>query len=333
MANLIDADMLWRMLEFTGADEPAVAFRLVLLLGLLAFLAIALERLGNRWCAAIRGKLAGLHGAPTPAGAIESSVRTYHLLGEQAGGDVCDVPLAISSGSRYVLKITRHAGANDLLAKECDVLRAVLDGDGPVHYRRYLPELTESFCWESRRVNAFAYRDGLYTGEEIRLSHPRGVDGRHLGWMLNRTLEVLGYVHEQGWLHGAVLPPHLLFDAADHGLVLIDWIHAQRIGEPLAIVPERFKPWYPPECHRREPATAATDIFLAARSMVYLAGGDPLARTPPPHIPQEMAEFLGRCLHVSPRARPQDAWRLRDGFAELLERLYGPPQFHVLAMH
>jgi hypothetical protein len=232
-----------------------------------------------------------------------------------------------------VLKIARHSGASDLLAKERHLLHVLRDGGCPAPYHRYLPELVESFRWKSQRVNVFAHREGLYTAEEIRLRYPNGVDGRHLGWMLNRTLEVLGYVHQQDWLHGAVLPPHLLFDVANHGLVLIDWIHARQIGEPLMIVPQRFKPWYPPECQRREPATASADIFLAARSMVYLAGGDALAGTLPPHLPDEMAEFLDRALHVSPRARPQDAWRLRDEFAELLARLYGPPQFHVLAMH
>jgi hypothetical protein len=67
--------------------------------------------------------------------------------------------------------------------------------------------------------------------------------------------------------------------------------------------------------------------------MVYLAGGDPLAGTLPPHIPEEMAVLFGQCFHVSPRSRPRDAWRLRDEFAHLLRRLYGPPRFHVLAMH
>jgi hypothetical protein len=67
--------------------------------------------------------------------------------------------------------------------------------------------------------------------------------------------------------------------------------------------------------------------------MIDLAGGDPLAGTLPPHIPHEMAEYLGRCLHPSLHLRPRDAWRLRDEWGELLRRLHGPPRFHVLAMH
>jgi hypothetical protein len=317
------AESLHRLLELVGNEGLAV----VVVIVILATLLTGLDRLADRWLSGFRRP------APATAGAIDSPTRTYHLLSEQAGGDVCDVTLATSGGTTYVLKVPRHAGASDLVVKERDVLTALANHGCPANYRRYLPELSESFRWGLRRVNSFAYREGLYTAEEIRLSHPQGVDGRHLGWMFNRTLEVLGYVHQRGWLHGAVLPPHLLFDTANHGLVLVDWIHAQQIAEPLAMVPERFKPWYPPECFRREGATEATDIYLAARSMIFLAGGDPLAAALPPHIPEEMAEFFRQCLHVLPRARPQDAWRLRDHFAELLERLYGPPQFHVLAMH
>ncbi len=270
---------------------------------------------------------------PANGEVVHSHQRTYQVVSEWSAGDACDVLLATHGRKRYLLKCPRNPASSELVVHERDVLRSLTSGPGTEVYRSYLPQLVESFHSGGNRINAFAFRSGLYTAEEIRLSHPRGLDARHLGWMLNRTLEVLGYVHRHGWLHGAVLPPHLLFDVANHGLVLVDWIHARRIGEPLSIVPERFKSWYPPECHRREETTEATDIFLAARSLIDLAGGDPLKGTLPPHIPHEMAEFLGRCLHPSPHLRPRDAWRLRDEWGELLRRLHGPPQFHVLAMH
>ncbi len=297
--------------------------------GLLVLVALSLawlERVSGCWL----GKL--WYPANT-LGEVHSPARTYRLTGELATGDLCEVVLATSGRKEFLLKVPRQAEAGELLAKERELLLELTGPASLAPYRQYLPRLVDSFRSGDCRVNAFAWRDGLLTAEELRLRHPRGVDGRHVAWMFNRTLEVLGYAHQRGWLHGAVLPPHLLFDVANHGLVLVDWIHAERIGQPLRIVSERFLPWYPPECHRREPATPSTDLFLAARSMIYLAAGDPLAGVLPPDIPVEMADFFGRCLHDSPSARSQDAWQLRDEFAELLGRLYGPPQFHALAMH
>jgi hypothetical protein len=148
--------------------------------------------------------------------------------------------------------------------------------------------------------------------------------------MFKRMLAALGYAHRQGWINGAVLPPHLLFHAENHGLHLGGWIHAVRPGEPLTVVPAGFKEWYPPEAkHRAEPAT---DIYLAAKSIVYLAGGDPLHNAFPDHVPAPMRLFFQGCLLESPRMRPADAWGLHEEFDELLIDLYGPPQYVMLNM-
>src|SRR6185503_3067037 len=129
-----------------------------------------LERLSARGLEFHHAKSADLDPAPMDPGVIESPTGTYRLLDEQFSGDVCDVPLATSNGAMHVLKIPRDPDASDLLAKEREVLHTLHDGDGTTHYCQYLPELVESFSWELRRVNAFAYRDGLYTAEEICLS-------------------------------------------------------------------------------------------------------------------------------------------------------------------
>ena len=145
--------------------------------------------------------------------------------------------------------------------------------------------------------------------------------------MFNRVLEVLGFVHHQGWIHGAVLPPHLLFHSANHGLQLIGWTHSQPLGHALQFAPRRYKSWYPAECHRRGGATPATDIHLAAQSMIWMAGGDPLTGFIPDHIPLALSLLLLRCREPSSWRRPQDAWTLHAEFRELLEDVYGPPRF------
>jgi serine/threonine protein kinase len=263
---------------------------------------------------------------------IESSARRYTLIRELRTGDLCEVYYAVSGANDYVLKIPRTARGDGLLAKEFETLGQLLEQQGGESYHRYLPQPVETFFDASRRINAFAWRDGFYTSGQILDRHPAGLDGRHLAWMFNRTLEAIGYVHSRGWIHGAVLPPHLMFHAENHGLQLVGWIHAERINRPLKFAPTQFKAWYPPECRRKRPATPSVDIYLAAKSMVYLAGGDPLTETLPQRIPAEIRRFLKGCLLSSPRMRPQNAWELHEEFAELLEGVYGPPQYCRLEM-
>src|SRR5436305_891410 len=80
-----------------------------------------------------------------------------------------------------------------------------------------------------------------------------------------------------GTLHGAVLPCHVMVHAANHGLRLVGWGQSVEAGERIVTVSPRYRDWYPPEVRNNQPASPASDLFLAARCLVYLAGGDPVA--------------------------------------------------------
>ncbi len=239
-------------------------------------------------------------------------------------GDLSDVHVAVRNGERLVVKIPRAAGLGDLLAHEFSVLADLRARAGESSYARYLPEPVE--------LGVLRWKDGFRTAEEIRARYPGGLDGRHIAWMFKRTLEVLGFAHRAGWIHGAVLPPHLLFHPEDHGLLLVGWTQATRVQAPIRFVPASYENWYPPEIRGRQPASPSVDLYLAARSMIHLAGGDAVRGAAPKSLPPEIRRFLEACLLESPGARCQDAWQLHEEFTRVLEGVYGPPQFVPLVM-
>ena len=100
----------------------------------------------------------------------------------------------------------------------------------------------------------------------------------------------------------------------------------------IRTVPERYRDWYPAEVQHQRPASPATDLFLAARCLVYLAGGDPVTNRMPEAVPLPMRRFLATCLLHSASMRPDDAWALMEDFDALLYALYGPPRFHELTL-
>ena len=124
----------------------------------------------------------------------------------------------------------------------------------------------------------------------------------------------------------------LLIRPANHGLQLVGWGHSVAAGRRIGKVPAHYSPWYPDEVRHGKPAGPATDLFLAARCLVYLAGGDPVRNRMPEAVPLPMRRFVETCLLEGSRMLPGDAWKLLDEFDELLHRLYGPPKFHELAM-
>jgi hypothetical protein len=123
-----------------------------------------------------------------------------------------------------------------------------------------------------------------------------------------------------------------LLHAAGHGLRLVGWGRSVAAGGRIEAVPARDRDWYPLEVRRHRPTSAATDLFLAARCFVYLAGGDPVTDRLPDAVPQSMRRFIKTCLLESAAMRPNDAWALMKEFDDLLRALYGPPKFHELSL-
>ncbi len=258
-----------------------------------------------------------------------------------ARGDAADIRLATAADglpvdpeASYLLKIARGPEGATHLDAERSALPKLLRAAGDSTYRKYLPDLVRSLRAVDRvakPVNVFRFEPGFHTLEQVHEQH-RALDGRHLAWIFNRLLTVLGFCHRQNVVHGAVLPCHALVDAQSHGLRLVGWGQSVAAGRPLRGVPARYRDWYPAEVRSRQPAGPATDLFLAARCAVYLAGGDPLTNRMPETVPAPMRRFLGTCLLESPRMRPGDAWALLEDFAGLLRALYGPPEFHELTL-
>ena len=258
---------------------------------------------------------------------VKSKTHTYRLVRVVGTGDISAVYYAATGSEPYAIKIPRVANCNNLLAKEAEILRQLQEyavGDKEV-FGKYLPVLTDSFTVDRRRINAFKWVEGYASAEIIKSRFP-ALDPRHCAWMLRRLLEVLGYVHECGWVHGAVLPPHLLFHPTGHGVLLLDWIHAEKVGSPIKTVPAAFRDWYPADTLKRGPAGPALDIYSACRTIAWLAGwggAGPL----PKSIPARFAAFLRGCLLESPHARPQNAWEAHEELSAALKKDFGKPKY------
>jgi hypothetical protein len=272
---------------------------------------------------------------------VQGARGRYTLQRLLAVGDVADIQFATAAddsdatpGTPYLLKVSRAPEGRAHLDIEWQTLTKLSGAAGDTTYRKYLPPLVDSVPATERfpeRVNVFRFEPGFHTLEQVHEQHP-ALDGRHLAWIFKRLLTVLGFCHRQNTVHGAVLPCHALIRAAGHGLQLVGWGQSIAAGRRIGSVPARYKDWYPPEVLHEQPAGPATDLFLAARCLVYLAGGDPVTSRMPEAVPQPLRRFLTACLLESVRMRPDDAWALLDDFEELLRGLYGPPKFHELTL-
>jgi hypothetical protein len=269
---------------------------------------------------------------PTPP--IKSPKRKYEIIDLLAAGDVADIYTATSDNKEYLLKISRIEGGEKLLNQEQKALTQLLTKAGTKSYARYLPILAESFLAKDKiqkRVNVFVREEGFYTLPQIHEQHST-LDGRHIAWIFKRLLTIVGFAQQNNIVHAAVLPSHVLVNPETHGLQLVGWGHSVDGGEQVKTISAKYRDWYPVEVLKKKPAGGVTDLFMAAKCMVYLAGGDLGTNRMPDAIPPKMQRFIKSCLLEGSAMRPGDTWKLLEDFEILLKEVYGPPKFHELLM-
>lgn len=200
---------------------------------------------------------------------------------------------------RVVLKLARDAA---YVERERSVLAAIAASTeaGHAHFATRVPQLVASGVADLEGTGAPAIavrqrRGYLHTGDDVRRAFPSGLDGRHVVWMWRRVLEVLGFAHRSGWVHGTVSLEHLVVGARDHGVLVVGWASAQRSS----------------------PGAIKADVAASAAAMRSL--GEPT-----------MPEPLREAIASAEAGGASDAWELADSVGHAARRAYGPPAFHPL---
>ena len=274
------------------------------------------------WAESLFKEINDLHQeSKQPAQIIESdSGKSYHLIRKAGEGNLRIVHFAREDFIVKVPKIQSKA-ANRLIAKEYEVCRSLHESGAKNSYRHYFPDAVESFIHNKMRVNVFRERLGrVFSAQQIKQKFPDGLSGRHVGWMFKRVLVAIGFAHQNGWCNCAVLPPHLLFGPDDHSAMLTGWVHSEKIGENVRLVPTEWIEWYPGKMRSTKKASPAFDIHMAASLMAWLADDD---------LPRKIRAFFQGCKIGD----VQSAWDLHEQFDAVLRTVYGKPKFVELNMN
>jgi serine/threonine protein kinase len=287
-----------------------------------------------------------------PAMTVTSPTRAYTVERRLASGDVADVyvatgrdivkPVATVTRNRillrpgvsepdqtYTIKVSRIQGAEALLDREQKVLlaieKAAIDKNLD-NMRSYYPTLVESFPAKQRfqrRVNVFVHQPGMFTFEQVADKHHR-LDARHSVWIFKRLLTALAFAHQQGIVHSAITPEHVMIRPENHQVQIIGWGQSVAVGQPIKSYPLKYKPYYPDEAFAKRPTHSGADIhmaaFLVSRWTAFKASEESLRM------------FFNGCRCEGQWQRPVDGFELYDEFDRLAKRVYGDPKFVELKM-
>jgi hypothetical protein len=265
----------------------------------------------------------------------------YRIVGQLGRGECCDVFLAERVHrltERVVLKMLRSPDDADIFEREHSVLTALGQSSAPgnEHFLARVPQLIGKGIARSstgdRSTLTLRYASGfVHTLGSVRSAYPDGLDARHAVWIWRRILETIGWAHRSGFVHGALLPRHFLVHARDHGVNVIGWSCAVRLGSderlPGVIEPSEIE--YPAELSKDGTVTAATDIAMTARSVLWVLGRTD--GTVPHSVPHALLDLLRGCAEVHPGERP-DAWDIAHRVGDAARAAFGPPAFVPLLM-
>ena len=259
-----------------------------------------------------------------PLATVSSSGRSYALLEVIADGDV-----ALVYRGRYrdekgmahavCLKIAKESADNELLENEREILQ-------PLRHAS-IPKIIEGFTLpDGRGVNVLEFISG-HTFHALRemATHAKGLASPdyHLGWILERQLSALGYLHSQGIIHGSVEPAHLLVQPQTHNVVLLDFCWAKkdpkakehiRIGQEYYSAPEVFAKAQP---------HPGMDLYGLGKSAVYLLGGEPGRGVPAGVVDSMFVKCLERMTEESLELRAKDAYQLAHHIVVIRGELSG----------
>lgn len=223
-----------------------------------------------------------------------------------------------------LVKLVRNPVFNTLLHAEWAALRALDDLTERHRWLRpYFPRLIDTSGPVARGDHAFTVLDPLVDGfttlAEIRKAFPGGLYGRDYAWMHRRLLRAVAGAHRAGIVHGHLTADNVLVQPEQHGIVLVGWSFAVGDGELPVAVDNAVN--YPPEVHKGQPMTTATDVHMLHTMMAdLLAPGEKRQRT-----------FATWCTQDSPAQRPAAA-DLLDEYDQLLDELYGPRTFRPFTL-
>lgn len=286
--------------------------------------------------------------------------REYNTTELIAHGDFCDVYVCSIDNQRTrkaIFKVVRDKSDNDLLENEAAVLSDIWpEKQIEEQHFRFLTRLLGAGEVEGKRVNVTPYFPDNISLSRVLAAYPDGIDFKDMIWMYKRTLDALGFVHQRGYVHGAVIPPHVMIGPVDHGVRLVDWSYAVRMqdlpegddGEPTRVrltawerlaeddvfdagphikaISKGHREFYAPEVEKREVPTAATDIYMATKCAEALVGGS-FRKLPP-----KLQDLLQGQLRTDPMERAQDAWTLFDLVNGTLKEEVGPRKYREFTM-
>ena len=244
--------------------------------------------------------------------------QSYALLRSLGSGETAKVFLAERMDphpQRVILKLAHSENSVIRLQSEADVLSQLQAIESPdaAYFSQRLLQLVGVSTAETQagKCPALVLRHlPGYWGSLADVLHSMrsghtGMNPRHLVWIWRRILDILAFVHANGWTHGDLAPDHLLVHPRDHGVLIIGWGRAKKNAT----------------------AAATRDLMQSAWSV------SALLKAPSDHpgtydtLPDPLSTLLRRACEDSDWCTQLGARGIDQALVDVARKVFGSPTF------
>lgn len=286
----------------------------------------------TKWLGLAEDKaLRGTYGdnKPTVLAAFKTKTAAYSVHSLVLEGDIADIyDGADVGGKKLIVKVCRSPKNNDLMKNEANILAALPAGLSKPEHSSYFPNLIDSFEAQNGpakvRVNVFDGMDDHISVQDILKAYPRGINIKDAAWIFNRMLEAAHLAHTQEIIHASITPDRFFVSPSRHTGVLTDFCYSVKCDGVARAYSPAFKDLYPPELFSKKPLDFGADLYMIARIMNLLIGGDGV--NVPAGTPAAVAGLLRACW-LGRAHRNKSAKQVHASFKEIRTALKWKKEF------
>ncbi len=302
----------------------------------------------------------------TPAGDIVQ----FHLhgqlwsVGEMLFSDEIATTYRMTSdqGSTGFLRVVEDPANNDLLEHEAIVLQKINSSVGfaemhdPDLYTGMdlvFPTLVGSIMQNGTHMsNLYTIKDvapQVYPLAQVAATYDQKIPLKHIGWMWNRIVSAITWLHDRGIIHAALTPDNLIIDPVTHSVHIVNLSHASIAQDRVRSMAAEWTAIYPEEILTKALPQNESDTYMAAMSLIWAFCGlslDQMAQIAAlspksdgserfaqiTELPAPMARYMRWCTISASTSRPFRYEQMYDGWMSMIREELGWPKGEFVVM-
>jgi serine/threonine protein kinase len=243
----------------------------------------------------------------------------YSISSKYINDNFCKVyfgerKLTLTDSELICLKISNDIDDNFLLQNESHLLKKIMHKSMPILLDNFISN-------DGNEVNVMRRIDESYDLVKIKEMFPGGVPQEHVVWMMDRLLSVIGYLHINNVIHGAIEPGNILITPSNHNATLIDYTFAIVDAHEPDAKYYGVNDFSAPEIDGSIKPHPATDMYSFGKVMEYIITDN--KGIYPIKVDKRIKKFISGFLEKDPLKRSNDAWKSWHELKLMRKEIFG----------